>query len=270
MAFSPITSWQIEGENVKAVTAFNFGGLPNHCGWWLQPWNLKKFLVLGRKAMTNLDNILKSKVITLPAKACIVKVTVFLVGVYGYEIWTINNAEHLNIHTFELWCWRKLLRVPWMARRSNQSILKEVNPECSLEGLLLKLQYLGHQMWRADSLEETLMLGKIEGKRRRGWQRMRLLDGITNSINKSEQTLGSSEVQGSLGCYSPWVHKESDTTSVQFSHSVMSDCLRPHGLQHTRFPCPSPTPRAYSNSCPSSRWCYPNISSSVIPFSSHL
>ena len=135
----------------------------------------------------NLDNILKSRDITLPTKVRLVKAMVFPVGVYGCESWTIKKAEHQRIDAFELWCWRKLLRAPWTARRSNQSILKELSPGCSLEGLMLKLklQYFGHLMWRTDSLEKTLMLEKIEGRRRRGRQKMRRLDGITDSMHMS-------------------------------------------------------------------------------------
>ena len=134
--------------------------------------------------MTNLDSILKSRDITLPTKIPLVKAMVFPVVMYGYESWTIKKAEH-RIDAFELWCWRRLLRVSWTARRSNQSILKEISPECSLEGLMLKLklQHFGHLMHRADSFEKTLMLGKIEGRRRRGRQRMRWFDGITDSMN---------------------------------------------------------------------------------------
>ena len=136
--------------------------------------------------MTNLDSILKSRDITLPTKVRIVKAMVFPVVMSGCKSWTVKKAEHWRIDAFELWCWR-LLRVPWTARRSNQSILKEISPGCSLEGLMLKLklQYFGHLMWRADSFEKTLMLGKIEGRRRRGWQRMRWLDGITDSMDMS-------------------------------------------------------------------------------------
>ena len=135
--------------------------------------------------MTNLDSILKSRDITLPEKVRLVKAMVFPVVMYGCESWTIKKAECQRIESFELWCWRRLLRVPWTARRSNQSILKEISPGCSLEGLMLKLklQYFGHLIRRADSLEKTLMLGKIEGRRRRGWQRMRWLDGIINSMD---------------------------------------------------------------------------------------
>ena len=137
--------------------------------------------------MTNLDNILKSRDITLPAQVRLVKAMVFPVAMYGCESWTVRKAERQKIDAFELWCWRKLLRVPWAARRSNQSILKEISPGCSLEGLMLKLklQYFGHLMRRVDSLEKTLMLGRIGGRRRRGWQRMRWLDGITNSMGMS-------------------------------------------------------------------------------------
>ena len=146
---------------------------------------IKRGLLLGRKFMTNLDSILKSRDITLPTKVCLVKAMVFPVVMYGCQSWTIKKAEHQRIDAFELWCWRRLLRVPWTARRSNQSILKEISPEYSLERLMLKLklQYFGHLMRRADSFEKTLMLGKIEGKRRRGRQRMRWLDGIPDSMD---------------------------------------------------------------------------------------
>ena len=146
---------------------------------------IKRCLFLGRKAMTNLDSILKSKDISLSTKVCLVKAMVFPVFMYGCESWTIKKAKPWRIDAFELWCWRRLLRVPWIAKRTNQSILKEISPRCSLEGLMLKLklQYFGHLMQRADSLEKPLMLGKIEGRRRRGWQRMRWLDGITDSTD---------------------------------------------------------------------------------------
>ena len=135
--------------------------------------------------MTNLDSIFKSRDITLPTKVRLVKAMVFPVVMYGCESWTVKKAEHRRIDAFEMWCWRRLLRIPWTARRSNQSILKEISPGCSLEGLMLKmkLQYFGHLMWRADSFEKTLMLGRIKGRRRRGWQRMRWLDGITDSMD---------------------------------------------------------------------------------------
>ena len=148
---------------------------------------IKQCLLFGRKVMTNLDNILKSRDITLPTKVCVVKAMVFPVAMYGCESWNVKKAECRRIDTFELWCWRRLLRVPWTARRSNQSNLREISPEYSLEGLILKLklQYFGHLMRRADSLEKTLMLGKIKCWRRRGRQRMRWLDGITNSMDMS-------------------------------------------------------------------------------------
>ena len=146
---------------------------------------IKRHLFLGRKVITNLDSIFKSRDITLSTKVCLVKAMVFPVVLYECESWTIKKGEHWIIDAFELWCWRRLLRVPWTARRSNQSILKEISPEYSLEGLMLKLkvQYFGHLMWIVDSFEMTLMLGKIEGRRRRGWQTMRWLDGITDSMD---------------------------------------------------------------------------------------
>ena len=148
---------------------------------------IKRYLLLGRKVMTNLDSILKSRDITLPTKVYLVMVMVSLVVMYGCESWTIKKAEHRRIDAFELWYWRRLLRVPWTARSSNQSILKEISPGCSLEGLMLKLklQYFGHLMRRADSFEKTLMLRKFEGRRRRGQQRMGWLDGITDSMDMS-------------------------------------------------------------------------------------
>ena len=184
MASSPITSWQIDGETVKTVSDFIFWGYKitsdGDCSN-----EIKRRLLLGRKFMTNLDSILKSRDITLPTKVRLVKAMVFPVVMYGCENWTIKKAEHRKFDTFELWCWRRLLRVPWTARRSNQSILKETSPGCSLEGLTLKLklQYFGHLMQRADSFEKTPMLRKIEGRRRRGRQRMKWLDGITDSMD---------------------------------------------------------------------------------------
>ena len=166
--------------------------------------------------MTNLDSVLKSRDITLPIKVCLVKAMVFPVVMYGCENWTIKKAEHWRTDAFELWCWRRLLRVPRTARRSNHSILKEISPEYSLEGLMLKLklQYFGHLMRRAESFEKILQLGKIEGRRRRGWQRMRWLDGITDSMDMSLSRLWESVVmhRGRLMCYSPWGLKDSDMT----------------------------------------------------------
>ena len=156
MASGPTNSWQIDGETVGEMAGFIFGGskitADGDCSH-----EMKRHLLLGRKVMTNLDSMLKSRDITLPTKVHLVKGTVFLVVMYGCESWTVKKAEHRRIDVFELWCWRRLLRVPWTARKSSQSILKEISPECSLEGLMLKqkLQYFGHVMWRADSLEKT-------------------------------------------------------------------------------------------------------------------
>ena len=183
MASGPITSWQID---VETVTDFPFlGSKITADGDWGR--EIKRHLLLGRKAMTNLDSILKSRDITLPTKVHLVKAMVVPVVMYGCESWTIKKADCRRIDAFELWCWRRLLRVPWTARRSNQSILKEISSEHSLEWLMLKLklQYFGHLMQRTDSLEKTLMVGKIEGRRRRRRQRMRWLDGITDSIDMS-------------------------------------------------------------------------------------
>ena len=169
MASGPITSWQIDGENVETVRDFIFLGskitADGDCSH-----EIKRCLLLRRKVKTNLDSIFKSRDITLSTKVHLVKAVVFLVVMYGFESWTIKKAEHQRIDAFELWCGRRLLRVPWTARRSNQSILKEISPEYSLEGLMLKLklQYFGHLIQRTDSLGKTLMLGKIEGRRRRG------------------------------------------------------------------------------------------------------
>ena len=186
MASGPITSWQIEWETMETVTDFIFLGskitADDGCSH-----EIKRCLLLGRKVMTNLDSILKSRDITLPTKVHLVKAMVFPVVMYGCESWTIKKAECQRIDVFELRCWRRLLRVPWTARRSNQSILKEISPEYSLEGLMLKLklQYFGHLMQRSDSFEKSLMLGKIEGGRIRGRQKMRWLDGITDSTDMS-------------------------------------------------------------------------------------
>ena len=187
MASGSITSWEIDGETVETVTDFILWGskitADGDCSH-----EIKRCLLLGRKVMTNLDSILKSKDITLPTNVHLLKAMVFPVVMYGCESWTIKKAECRRIDAFELWCWRRLLRVPWTARRSNQSILKEISPEYSLEGLMLKLklQYFGHLMRRTNSLKKTLMLGKIEGERRRGQQRMRWLDRITDSMDMFE------------------------------------------------------------------------------------
>ena len=178
IASGPITSWQIEGEKVKVITDFFFLDsiitVDGDCSHETRRW-----LLLGRKAMTNLDSVLKSRDITLLTKVCVVKAMVFPVVTYSCESWTIKKkAECRRINAFEMWCWRRLLKIPWMARRSNQSILREINPEYSLEGLMLKLQYFGHLMWTDNSLEKSLMLGKIEGRKKRGRQRR---DGSTTS-----------------------------------------------------------------------------------------
>ena len=185
MASGPITSWQIDGK-LETVTDFIFLGskitADGDCSH-----EIKRHLLLGRKAMTNLNSILKSRDITLPTKFCLLDGMVPTVVMYGCESWTIKKAECRRIEAFELWCCRRLLRVPWTARRSSQSILKEISPEYSLGRLMLKLklQYFGLLMGRADSFEKTLMLGRVEGGRRRGRQRMRWLDGITNSMDMS-------------------------------------------------------------------------------------
>ena len=184
MLSGPITSWQIDGETMETVTDFILGGSKISADGDFSH-EIKTCLLLIRKAMTNLDSILKSRDITLPTKAHLVKTMVFPVVKYGCESWTIRKAECQRIDAFELWCWRRLLRVPWNARRSNQSILKEISAAYSLEGLTLKLQYFGHLMRRTDSLEKTLILGKIKGRKRRGQQRMRWLDGITNLMDMS-------------------------------------------------------------------------------------
>ena len=176
---------------------------------------IKRRLLLGRKTLTNLDSILKIRDITLPPKVHLVNAALFQVIMYGCESCTIKKAEQWRIDAFELWCWRKLLRVPWTARRYNQSILKKISPEYSLEGLMLKLKlrYFGHVMGRTDSFEKTLMLGKIEGGRRRKQQRIRWLDGITDGMDLSlRKLLGVGDGQGGLACCSPWGRKESDTT----------------------------------------------------------
>ena len=200
-----ITSWQIDGEMMETVTNFILGGskitADGDCSH-----EIKRRLLLGRKVMTNWDSILKSRDITLPTKVCLVKALVFPVVMYGRESWTMKKAEDWRIDAFELWCWTRLLRVPWTARRSNQSILKEMSPGFSLEGLMLmlKLQYFGHLMWKVESLEKTLMLGGIGSRRRKGQQRMKWLDGIADSMDMSlSQTPGVGYGQGGLVCCSP-------------------------------------------------------------------
>ena len=186
MASSPITSWEIDGETVETVSDFIFGGskitADGDCSH-----EIKRRLLLGRKIMTNLDSIFKSRDITLPIKVRLVKAMAFPVVMYGCESWTVKKAEYRRTDAFELWCWRRLLRVPWTARRSNQSILKEFSPGIALEEMMLKLklQYFGHLMRRVDSLEKTLMLGVIGGRRRRGRLKMKWLYGITDLMDLS-------------------------------------------------------------------------------------
>ena len=184
MASSPITPWEIDGETVETVSDIIFWGskitADGDCSH-----EIKRRLLLGRKVMSNLDRILKSRNITLPTKVRLVKAMVFPVVMYRCESWTVKKAERQRIDAFELWCWGRLLRVPWTARTSNQSILKEINPGISLEGMMLRLKllYFGHFRRRVDSLEKSLMLGGIGGRRRRGPPRLRWLDGITDSMD---------------------------------------------------------------------------------------
>uniref|UniRef100_A0A670J8F8 ribonuclease H n=1 Tax=Podarcis muralis TaxID=64176 RepID=A0A670J8F8_PODMU len=205
MATGPITYWQIEGEEMEAVRDFTFlGSMITADGD--SSHEIKRRLLLGRRAMTGLDSILRSRDVTLPTKVRIVKAMVFPVVMYGSESWTIKKADRRRIDAFELWCWRRLLRVPWTARRSNASILKEISPECSLEGQIVKLrlQYFGHLMRREDSLEKTLMLGKMEGPRRRGRQRTRWLDSVFEVTSMSLTKLR--EVVEDRGAWRALVH----------------------------------------------------------------
>ena len=230
MASGPITSWQIDGET---VADFIFWGskitADGDCSH-----EIKRRLLLGRKVMTNLDSILKSRDVTWSTKVHLVKAMVFPVVRYGCESWIIKKAERQRIDAFELWCWGRFLRVPWTARRSNQSIVKEISPECSLKGLVLKLklQYFGHLMRRADSFEKTLKLGQIEGRRRRGWQRMRWLNGITDLIDMSLNKFGSwwwtgmpsvLQFMGSQRVGQDWVTELNWTERVLTRRSLLED-----------------------------------------------
>ena len=206
MASGTITSWQREAETWNhQQTIFLASKITKDCDC---SHEIKRLFLFGRKVMTNLDSIFKSRDITLLTKVHLVKAMVFSVVMYGCKSWTIKKAEHRRIDAFELWCWRRFLRVSWAARRSNQSILKEISPEYSLERLMLKLklQYFGHLMRRTDSSVKTLMLGKFEGKTR-GWQRMRWLCGIANSVDMSLSKLRDWWWTGSWACCSPWCRK---------------------------------------------------------------
>ena len=230
MASGPITSWQIDGETMERVTDFTFWGskitADGDCSH-----EMKRRLLLGRKVMTNPDSIFKSRDITLPTKVCLVKAMVFPVFMYGCESWTAKKAERWRIDAFELWCWRRLLKVPWTARRSNQSIPKEISPGCSLEGMMLKLklQYFGHLMWRVDSLEKSLMLGGIAAGGKgddRGW------DGwmASPTWRGFRWTLGVGDGQGGLACCDSWGHRVRHDWETELnwtdSFNPHSNCIR--------------------------------------------
>ena len=231
MASGPITSWHIDRETVETVRDFIFLGskitADGDCSC-----EIKRHLLLGRKAMTNLDSILKSRDIALPTNVRLVKAMVFPVVMYGCESWTVKKAECGRIDAFKIWCWRRFLRVLWTARRSNQSILKEISPEYSLEGLMLKLklQYFGHLMQRTDSLEKTLMLGKIEGRRRRGQQRTRWLDGITNWMDINFSMVQELVMERDAWCATVHgVAKSWTRLRVMFSHFTLTvNCSVPY------------------------------------------
>ena len=224
MESGPTTSWQRDGETMETVRDFVFLGskiTANGDG----SHEIKTCFLHARKAITILNTILQIRDITLPTKVHLVKAMVFPVVMYGCESWTIKEAEHWRIDSFELWCWKRLLRVPWTARRSNQLVLKGVNLEYSLKGLMLKLklQYFGHLMWRTDSLHKTLMLGKIEGRRRRWRQRMRSLDGITISIDMSFSQLQELVIDREVWCFAVHLVAKSQTwlcdlTEVNWKH----------------------------------------------------
>ena len=223
MASGPITSWQIDGETVETVADFIFLGCKITADGDISH-EIKRHLLLQRKVMTNLDSMLRSRDITLPTKVLLIKAVVFPVVIYGSESWTVKKAERRRIDAFELWCWRRLLRVPWTAGRFNQSILKKISPGCSLDGLMLKLklQYFGHLMQRVDSLEKTLMLGKIEGRRRRGRQDEMVGWHHQQNGHGFGWTLEGGDGQGGLVCCCSWGHKESDTTE-RLSQTDLAD-----------------------------------------------
>ena len=208
MASSPISSWQREGRTVEEMTDF-------------VSWVPKSLWV-----ETNLYNILKSRDIILPTKVRTVKAMVFFSNRVQMWEWTIKKAEHQRTDAFKLWCWRRLLRIPWMARRSNQSILKDINPEYPLEGLLLKLQYFGHPTWRASSLQKTLILGKTEGKRRRGWQRIRWLDSITDGMDTNLSKLWEIVKDREAWCAADYGVTKSQTQLREWTTTIMSCAIK--------------------------------------------